>query len=207
MKQDEAVADIGAVLLVILLIFGVTEGLWSLTSVLVYGPYFIILGIIALLGWGYRERIEALRQKLSQKKPEVRQESELVSESEKLNFRNSLFEEIRAILENLLGERVLVSRIRHPIWISKTDAEKCRLLGEVGYASLSQFYKTIDEANTVTEDNSVEAQIDLVLDGKSRRRIIEDTERIFEEVDWLKERKHEVQALLDRLKLDLTANR
>lgn len=59
-------ADIGALLLVTLLLVGVAERLWSLTTVLEYVPYFIILGIIALLSWGYRERLQGLRLKLSQ---------------------------------------------------------------------------------------------------------------------------------------------
>jgi len=127
------------------------------------------------------------------------------SKSEKLNFRNSLFEEIRSILEGLEGGKVITSRIRNPVWISKTDEQKARLLGAADYASLSAFCKKIDKANAIREDDSIEAQLDLVVDGTSRRAIIDDAKRIFTEIAWLRSRKGEVQLLLDSLQIGLMA--
>lgn len=152
----------------------------------------ILLGLVVAIGYLF----------WPQKVTQVR--TELVSESEKLNFRNSLFEEIRTILEKLESE--WASRIPYPVWISKTDAEKVSLLGEDAYASLRQFYRTIDGANAVLEDSSIEGQLRF-LDGTSRRMVIEDAERIFAEVDWLRERSGVVQPLLERLRLDLAAVR
>jgi hypothetical protein len=96
MKRGEVLAGIGAVLLVILLLVGVAEGLWSVTSILEYGPYFIILGIIALLGWGFRARLESLGQRLSQKGRSITEQerpktfAEIVDEIKQERIRSSL---------------------------------------------------------------------------------------------------------------------
>jgi hypothetical protein len=55
--RSEIVATPVAIALVILLFVGIAFDLWSLSTVLSLFPYFIILGVATVLGWGYRSRI------------------------------------------------------------------------------------------------------------------------------------------------------
>lgn len=58
MKGDELVSILVAILLIGILVGGVYGGLWSLSSVVGYVPYFLWAGIIGILAWGFRKRIE-----------------------------------------------------------------------------------------------------------------------------------------------------
>jgi hypothetical protein len=58
MKRDEILSLVIFGLLGTFLLVGVHEALWSLNDILTYGPYFIIAGMIGVLIWGFRERIE-----------------------------------------------------------------------------------------------------------------------------------------------------
>jgi hypothetical protein len=59
MKRDEAISIVALVLLGLTLPIGVSTGLWSMTLVLEYVPYFIMAAMVGIFLWGFRERIEA----------------------------------------------------------------------------------------------------------------------------------------------------
>ena len=58
MRRDELVSVSAFVLLAVLLLLGIHEGLWSLNEVLSLVPYFIIAGMVGVVIWGFRQRIE-----------------------------------------------------------------------------------------------------------------------------------------------------
>jgi hypothetical protein len=62
MKRDESVSVAILIILGFVLVLGVYEGFWSLGEVLSLVPYFIMAGMVGVVVWGFRERIEnALR--------------------------------------------------------------------------------------------------------------------------------------------------
>jgi hypothetical protein len=59
MNRDETASIVAVILLGLALAIGVFRGLWSMTSVLEYMPYFIVGAILSVFVWGFRERIDA----------------------------------------------------------------------------------------------------------------------------------------------------
>lgn len=58
MTREETIAVATAIVLVVALLGGVYENLWTVNSVLLLVPYFLLAGMIAVLVWGFRGRIE-----------------------------------------------------------------------------------------------------------------------------------------------------
>ncbi len=115
------------------------------------------------------------------------------------DFRNQISDEIVYILDYLDNTIVIPSRVNYSVWNSKLDAEKILLLGDNDRRSLNRFYKTIDRANEIQTQEDSSRMFQDAIDGGSRRTIIPEAKRIFEEIEWLRHRTPEVSNLLERL--------
>ena len=60
MKRDETGSIVASLVLLAVLCLGIYQGFWSLSSVLSLVPYFLLVAIIGILGWGFRQRIDGL---------------------------------------------------------------------------------------------------------------------------------------------------
>ena len=58
MKRDESASVVTFLTLAVILLFGVYGGLWSLSELFSLLPYFIMAGMVGVLIWGFRRRIE-----------------------------------------------------------------------------------------------------------------------------------------------------
>jgi hypothetical protein len=58
LRKEEAVSIVVFLFLIVLLLLGIREGYWPLSSALEYVPYFIMAGMIGVLLWGFRQRID-----------------------------------------------------------------------------------------------------------------------------------------------------
>ncbi len=60
MKKGESLALVIAALLTAALLIGIPEGWWSLAATISYVQYFIMAGIVSVLVWGFKGRIDGL---------------------------------------------------------------------------------------------------------------------------------------------------
>lgn len=60
MKKAEAAAVLCTAALILLLYVGIQEGLWAFLSLVQTAPFFVMGGIVSVLIWGFRQRIERL---------------------------------------------------------------------------------------------------------------------------------------------------
>jgi hypothetical protein len=58
MNRRETASIVAIILLGLALVIGVFRGLWSMTSVLEYMPYFIVGAMLSVFVWGFRGRID-----------------------------------------------------------------------------------------------------------------------------------------------------
>ena len=84
MKRDEAVSLFVFSGMAAGLLAGLYEGVWSLNDILAYVPYFIMAGMVGVLLWGFRDKIETIARKGELHEPnpklEVKIDQRLVSE-------------------------------------------------------------------------------------------------------------------------------
>lgn len=59
MDHKEVLAILVASLLAVVLLGGIYESLWMLNSVVSLIPYFLVAGIVGVLVWGFRSRVES----------------------------------------------------------------------------------------------------------------------------------------------------
>jgi hypothetical protein len=112
-------------------------------------------------------------------------------ELERTFFRNQVFGEFVSILSQLRSPILVVRIIAYSVWRNRPDYLKIQLLGADDYSKLDAFYRRVDERNRFYEHAIPEALQDVAYD-ESRREIIENARRLFEEIAWLRVRRDEV---------------
>jgi hypothetical protein len=129
---------------------------------------------------------------LRESKPVVSEEGVTrLPELDRAFFRDRLFGELVAILDQLRSPIVIVSVVSYAIWRDKADYEKIQLLGADDYSKLDAFYRKVDERNKLYAGSPISEFLDRH-DDKSRRDIIDAVKRLFDEVAWLRVRRDEV---------------
>lgn len=117
MRRDELVSVAAFVLLAAFLLVGIYEGFWSLTELLSLVSYFIMAGMVGVLIWGFRQRIEKAVKTVGQKELETREIERSDSGSTPKQFELATYQELYDF----------ASSVMNGMGMSRPDARKWAL--------------------------------------------------------------------------------
>jgi hypothetical protein len=190
--RRQILASVGILCLAIVTFYFRAVGIIKVTDISAAIAFVLIAGIVALAAYGFTDVFERLFGIKQSKTPlPVTTQSTSVPEVDLDFFRNQLFGELVSILSQLRSPILVVPTIAYSVWRNRPDYLKIQLLGADDHSVLDAFYRRVDERNSYYAHATPEALQDVAYDD-SRREIIENARRLFDEIAWLRVRRDEV---------------